>query len=77
MAHIRVVQHKGELYPRVEIAETGERIRGVARVQYTSDGEHIAEIDMTLLGLEHEVDVMFDVDVTQGGTDSTTEPPSS
>ncbi|HEU0164488.1 MAG TPA: hypothetical protein VFQ54_05535 [Thermomicrobiales bacterium] len=63
MAHIRIEQNKDEFHPRVLIAETGERIKGIVSVAYHSDQEQFATLSIELAAMLHEVDITLDVDV--------------
>jgi hypothetical protein len=62
MAHIRIEQNKNEFEPRVVIAETGERISGVASVIFQSVySKGASEVTITLAAGTFEMDVaLFD-----------------
>lgn len=64
-ATVRIVQNKGEFSPRVMIAETGERIKGVISVEYQSESGNLGRLTLELAAMEHEVDISLDVDVKQ------------
>lgn len=66
MARIRVYQGPDDLHPVVTVAETGERIKGVMRVDYASSGEGFGSITLEFAaGLwdGHEVDLTIDAEV--------------
>lgn len=69
MARIRVYQGPDDLHPVVTVAETGDRIRGVMRVEYDAPGGGLGTITLELAaGLldGHEVDLTIDAEVNAG-----------